>query len=186
MTDTPFSDKLARTRLHSASRGLFWTGLVMLVLGVAAILFPIVSTLAAALMVGWMILFFGTVSLFGSFSIHGTGPFFGALLLSLLAIAGGLFLLLNPVAGAASLTLLVAGLFSVQGAFEISFAFEMRPHQGWAGMLVSGIASVIVAVLIVATWPGISLILLGVLVGINFVSTGVAQMLLSSTLKRLG
>ena len=127
-------------------------------------------------------MFFGGISLFGSFSIHGTGPFFGALLLALLAIGSGLFLILNPVAGAAALTLMVAALLGVQGAFEISFAFHVRPLTGWGTLLVSGIISVVAAVLIIAMWPGISLILLGVLLGINFVSTGIAYIYLSRAL----
>ena len=183
MADTPFSDRVLHQKLYSASRGLFWVGLAMLVLGIAAIIFPIAATLASTLMIGLVLLVFGAGMLFVSFSIHGTGPFFGALLLALLTIAAGLFLLLNPLAGGAALTLMIAGLFSVQGAFEVSFAFDMRPHAGWRGMLLSGITSVAVAVLIVIFWPGISLIFLGVLLGINFISTGVAEMALSRALK---
>ena len=154
-------------------------------LGIVAIVFPMTSTLVATLIVGWMFLLYGVIALIGSFSIHGTGPFFGALLTALLAIAAGVFLLFNPVAGAVALTLLVAGLFSIQGAFEITFAFEMRPHPGWVGLLISGIISVVAAFFIIATWPGISLVLLGVLFGVNFASTGIAYVLLSRTLKTL-
>jgi uncharacterized membrane protein HdeD (DUF308 family) len=183
MTDTPFHKNFFHTRVQAASRRLLWVGLAMTALGIAAIVFPIASTLVATLMVGWLLLFFGVIALFGSFSIHGTGPFFGALLVALLAIATGVFLLVNPAAGAAGLTLVVALLFSLQGASEISFAFEMRPFTGWVGLLVSGIISVIAAVLIVATWPGISLVLLGVLFGVNFLSTGIAYIVVSRALK---
>jgi uncharacterized membrane protein HdeD (DUF308 family) len=185
MADAPFPESFFRGRAEFASRRLFWVGLAMAALGIAAIVFPIASTLVATLMVGWMLLFFGIIALFGSFSIHGTGPFFGALLVALLAIASGVFLLANPAAGAAALTLIVAILFSLQGASEISFAVEMRPFAGWVGLLISGIISVAVAVLIVATWPGISLILLGILFGINFLSTGIAYIFLSHALKSL-
>ncbi len=161
---------------------MLWGGVAMVVLGVAALVFPIISTFVATLMVGWMLLLFGGIGLFGAFSIHGTGPFFGALLVALLALAAGVFLLLNPLAGAVALTLMVAGLFSLQGAFEISFAFEMRPREGWVTLLISGIISVIVAVWIVAVWPGVSLVLLGILFGVNFASTGIAYIFLSRAL----
>jgi uncharacterized membrane protein HdeD (DUF308 family) len=185
MTDAPFNQSFFHSRVKGATRQLFWVGLAMVVLGIVAIIFPMASTLVATLMIGWILLFFGGIMLFGSFSIHGTGPFFGALLLALLAIAAGLYLLLNPAAGAAALTLIVALLFSVQGAFEISFAFELRPLTGWVSLLVSGIISVAAAILIVATWPGISLVLLGVMVGINFLSTGVADIFVSRALKEV-
>jgi uncharacterized membrane protein HdeD (DUF308 family) len=183
MTDAPFPESFFHGRVEAASRRLFWVGLAMAALGIVAIVFPIASTLVATLMVGWMLLFFGIIALLGSFSIHGTGPFFGALLVALLSIAAGVFMLANPAAGAAGLTLIVALLFSLQGASEISFAFEMRPFTGWVGLLISGIISVVAAVLIVATWPGISLVLLGILFGINFASTGFAYLLVSRALK---
>ena len=153
---------------------MFWLGLIMLVIGVVAIVFPILSTLVAALLVGWVLLLAGVASIAGSFSIHGTGPFFAAFLFGALSIAAGVFLLFNPVAGEIALTLLVAVIFTVQGAFELSFALAMRPLAGWIGMLISGLASVLVAVMIAAGWPGISAVLLGILMGINFISTGLA------------
>jgi Short repeat of unknown function (DUF308) len=118
MTNALFPDNFFRGRVEAASRWLFWVGLAMVALGIAAIVFPMASTLVATLTVGWMFLFFGIIALLGSF--HGTGPFFGAMLVALLAIAAGLFLLLHAAAGAAILTLIVGLLFSVQGAFEIS------------------------------------------------------------------
>jgi uncharacterized membrane protein HdeD (DUF308 family) len=183
MSDAPFPEGFFHGRVGIASRRLFWIGLAMAALGLAAIVFPIASTLVATLMIGWMLLFFGSIALLGSFSIHGTGPFFGALLVALLSIAVGVFLLVNPAAGAAGLTLIMALLFSLQGASEISFALEIRPFTGWIGLLISGIVSGVVAVFIVATWPGISLVLLGILLGVNFASTGIAYLLLSRALK---
>jgi uncharacterized membrane protein HdeD (DUF308 family) len=183
MSDTPFADKLFHGRLRAASPRLLWLGVAMVVLGIAAIVFPMASTLVAALLVGWVLLIFGCITLVGSFSIHGTGPFFGALLLALLSIAAGVFLLFNPLAGAIALTLWVGIIFMFQGAFEVFFAFEIYPHPGWAGMLISGIASAAVAVLIVAGWPGISVILLGILLGVNFITTGVGYIFVSRALK---
>jgi len=176
------SDSLFHARLRASSQRLFWLGLVMVVLGIAAIVFPIIFTLVAALLVGWVFLISGVGTFVGSFSIHGTGPFFGALLLSLLSMAAGLFMLFNPLAGAAALTLVVGVIFVFQGAFELFFAFEMRPHSGWAGMLISGIASIVMAFLIAAGWPGISVIVLGILLGVNFLSTGLGYIFVSRAL----
>jgi uncharacterized membrane protein HdeD (DUF308 family) len=76
-------------------------------------------------------------------------------------------------------------IFMLQGAFEIFFAFEMRPHTGWVGMLISGIASIVMAVLIAAGWPGFSVVVLGILLGVNFISTGFGYIFVSRTLKPL-
>jgi len=176
MSGTFLGDNLFHGRLRTAAPGLFWLGLVMVLLGLAAIFFPMVATLAATVLVGWLLLLFGLFALFGAFSIHGTGPFFAALLLGLLAFAAGFFLLFSPLAGAVALTLLAGITFLMQGAFELVFAFEMRPVGGWIGMALSGIASVVVALIIIAGWPGISLIVLGILLGVNFLTTGLAYL----------
>ena len=183
MSAASIVDSLFHGRLKAASGRFFWLGLATTVLGVVALVFPVISTLAATLFVGWMLLFSGGFTLAGSFSIHGTNPFFGALLLSLLSIAAGVFLLFNPGAGALALTLIVGALFMIEGAFEIFLAFEIRPHRGWAAMLLSAIASIALAVMIAAGWPGVSLIVLGVLLGVNFISTGLGYIFLSRALK---
>lgn len=179
MTDILAGGGLLHTRLRASSRQLFWLGLGMTLVGIIAIVFPIVSTLATALFVGWMFLLAGIFLLVGSFTIHGTGPFFGALLIALLMIVAGVFLLFHPVAGAIALTIVVGAVFLVQGAFELALAFEMRPHSGWTWMLLSGIGSVILALVIAIGLPGISLIALGILLGINFLSTGLGYIFAS-------
>ncbi len=182
MSDVSF-DTGFRKRLESAHAWLFWGGVAMVVLGVAAVVFPLVSTVVVELLVGWVLLLSGAVMLWGSFSIHGTGPFFAALLTSLLSVAVGVFMLFNPPAGVLALTLMLALVFMVDGAFEIVFAFELRPYTGWGWMLASGLASVLASILIAAGWPQISSVLLGLLLGLNFISSGLAYVTLASALK---
>lgn len=155
----------------------------MVVLGIAAIVWPAISTLVATLFVGWMMLVSGLVVLIGSFTIQGTGPFFAAFLLALFSIAAGVFLLFSPQAGAVALTLVVAVVFLFQGAFETLLAFEVRPFSGWAAMLISAIVTIIVALLIVAEWPAISLFLLGILFGVNFITTGIGYISIARALE---
>lgn len=171
-------------RLRTISPRLFWLGLLLALVGLAAILFPEFSTLAATMLVGWILLIAGTLLFIGSFWIHGTLPFFAGNLFGLLSAAGGVFLLFNPLSGAIALTLVVGILFMFQGASELMFAFETRPAPSWVGMLISGLASIVLAVIIVAGWPGISAIALGLLLGINFLSTGIAYMFISRTLSK--
>ena len=179
MTDTALGGGLLHTRLQASSRHLLWVGLAMALVGIVAIVFPVISTLATALFVGWMLLLAGIFLFVGSFTIHGTGPFFGALLIALLTIAAGVFLLFNPLAGAIALTVMLGILFMIQGAFEITLAFEMRPHAAWMWMLLSGLASVVLALVIAFGLPAISLVALGILLGINFLSTGLGYIFAS-------
>lgn len=183
MGNASFIDNIFQGRLRAASKKLFWIGLVTVVLGIAAIAFPFISTMAVTLFVGWLLLIFGLITFFNAFSIHGTGPFFGTLLLGLLSIAAGLYLLFHPAVGETALTLIVGILFMVQGASETVFAFEARPLKGWVGMLLSGIASIVLAVLIMASWPAISVVAVGILLGVDFISTGLGLIFVSRALK---
>ncbi len=170
-------------RLGTAAGRLFWLGVVLLALGVGAVIFPMVSSLVATAFIGWILLISGIVALTGSFSFHGAGPFFGALLLGLLSIAAVAFLLMKPLAGAVALTLMLGMIFMIKGAVELFFAFEMRPFPGRSGMLTSVIISIIMAVLILATWPGISMVVLGLLLGVNVISSGLGYIVVSRLMR---
>jgi uncharacterized membrane protein HdeD (DUF308 family) len=182
MTTLNPGEGLFHSRVRAASKRLFWVGLVMTLAGIAAILFPIVSTLASTIFVGWALLMGGVFLLVGAFAVHGTGHFFGALLVTLLMIAAGVFLLFNTLAGALILTILLGVLFMLQGAVEFAFAMEIRPNPSWIWMLLSAIASIVLAVIIAAGLPGISLIALGLLIGVNFVTTGIGYMFMSRSI----
>ena len=183
MVTTLHSGSFFHDRLRAASSRLFWLGLIMALLGIAAIAFPIFSTLAATLLVGWALPISGVAMFISSFWIHGTGPFFAANLFGLLSTAAGVFLLFNPLAGAVALTLVVGAMFIFQGAAELMFAMEMRPASGWVGMLLSGIASIALAIIIAYGWPAISLVVLGLLLGINFLTTGLGYIFVSRAFK---
>ncbi|MBV8683338.1 MAG: DUF308 domain-containing protein [Caulobacteraceae bacterium] len=180
---TSFLDHPFQAQVRKEAGHLMWLGLAFLVIGIAALVFPMISTLAATLLVGWILIFSGVASLFGAFSIRGAGPFFGALLFGLLALAAGVFILARPLGGALAITLCLAILFMIQGAFEAVLAFELRPARGWFWMLISAVASVIVALVIIAGWPGVSLIALGIIIGVNFISSGLAYLLLGGALR---
>lgn len=174
----------AMDALRKNRKLIFWYGLGLTIIGILALFFPMVSTLAAELFIGLSFLFAGLVGFIGSFSVKGTGPFFGALLWSLLQVAAGIFLVVNPLAGAVALTLFIAVLFMFQGAYELALAFTMGKGtpRGW--VILSAIISILAGVLIASGMPGLSVVVLGVLVGVNFLSSGLALMMLSRTLRR--
>lgn len=165
------------------SGALFWVGLGLAIIGLMALIFPVASTYVSALMIGWMFILAGFVSLFSSFQIRGAGPFFGALLFSLLTLLAGVFLVANPGVGLLALTIVLAVLFIVNGASEIFFAFELRPASGWWWMLISALISIVLGVMVAAGLPAASLFVLGVLVGVNFLSSGVALMFIARQVK---
>lgn len=167
-------DKLGKNKTT-----LFWTGIAMAVIGLLAVAFPIVATLSVELLIGWVFIFAGIIGFVGAFSYHGTGPFFGALLLALLKVVAGVFLLINPAAGVVALTLVVAVLFMVEGAMQLALAFELKEGSGRGWMIFSAVVAILAGILIAANLPGASVFLLGLLVGFNFLCTGIAMIMLS-------
>lgn len=183
MTTSSFEGPLGGFLRKESSR-LMWFGGALLAIGAAAVIFPVVSTLVATVFVGWLLIISGLTTLFAAFSIRGAGPFFGALLTSLLSLAAGVFILMRPGVGALGLTICLGALFMIQGAFEMMLAFELRPAKGWGWMLMSALASIFLSLVIVGGWPGTSLTALGIVIGVNFISTGVAYLTVGGTVKQ--
>lgn len=177
------AESLLHKRVRSVPRHFFWVGLALTLLGIAAIVFPWISTLVATLLVGWFLFVASIFTLLGSFTIRGTGPFFGALLLSLLSAGAGIFLMVNPGAGAVVLTTLLAILFLIEGAFEIMLALELRPIGAWIWMLLAAAASIFLGLFIAAGLPLASTVVLGLILGLNFLSTGVGYLFLARDIK---
>ncbi len=172
-------------RIAERKTEFFWIGVALAVVGALAIFFPVVATLTVEIMIGWLLLLVGIVTAFSAFRLEGTGAFFGTVLVGLLELGIGLYLLTHPAAGIVTLTVLLAALFLVEGAVQLSFAFEMRERQSWLWMLLSGMISIAVGLIIAAGLPAISLFALGLVVGINFLSTGIAFIVMSRSVSEL-
>lgn len=169
--------------LEKGRKTVMWVGVLLLALGILAVVFPSVSTLATNYFIGWVLLLAGALMFFGSFAILGAGPFFGALLFSLLTLACGGFLLFNPESGTVALTIIVAVLFMFDGAYQMTLAFGLRPAKGWGWVLVSAILSAAIGFVIATNLAGTSQFVLGLLVGIKFIFTGIAYIMLARELK---
>ena len=172
-------------RLAQRNDQLFWSGIAMTVVGAFALLFPLGTTFTIAVMVGWLLIFAGAATLYDAFTVESTGPFFGKLLLGLLKLALGVFLVRHPNVGMVALTLLLAAVFMIDGAVQVAVALELRPRDGWVWILVAGLIAIGAGLLIAAELPKTSHFVLGVLLGISFLSTGISRIVLSRRLTAL-
>jgi uncharacterized membrane protein HdeD (DUF308 family) len=157
---------------------LFLTeGIILVLLGIAAIVLPEVATLAITLVIGWLFLISGVVGLVTTFWMRDAPGFWWALLSAVIAIAAGVVLLLWPVNGVISLTLLLIAFFVVEGVATIMYAIEHRAQLSgrWGWMLASGVVDLILAGIIFAGLPGTVAWALGLLVGINMLFGGTAM-----------
>ena len=151
-------------------------GIVLVVLGVLAIIIPPIATIAFTIFLGWLFLISGVMGLITTFLARHAPGFWWSLLSAVLAIAAGIVLLLWPISGAISLTLLLIVFFIIEGVLSIMYALEHKKELSgrWGWMLVSGIIDLILAAIIWAGLPGTAAWALGLLVGINMLFGGAA------------
>jgi uncharacterized membrane protein HdeD (DUF308 family) len=149
-------------------------GIVLLILGALAIVVPPLATLGVTIFLGWLFLISGVVGLVMTFMARGAPGFWWSLLSGVLGIVAGLVLLVWPLTGAVSLTLVVTAFFIVEGVASIMYGLEHRRELSgrWAWMLASGIVDLILAAIILTGLPGSALWAIGLLVGINMIFGG--------------
>ena len=151
-------------------------GIVMVILGILAVAWPAVATIAVDLYVGWLFLISGMVGLVAMFSVRDFPAFLWTLLTAALAMAAGVLLIWKPEQGAASLTIVLTALFIAEGVFQIVGLFAYRDVMpgSWGWMCVSGICDLLLAAVLIAYWPVSASWALGLIVGINLITSGVA------------
>ena len=128
-------------------------GGALIVAGVASILIPAISDVAASRVLGSMLVVSGLIQVAQSGKMLNWIGFIWHLLLGLLATVGGALIYMDPFAGVIALTLLIAVIFAVHGVTQIGFAWKMRGRSGWHWFLISGCIALIVAVLLVMKLP---------------------------------
>ncbi len=165
-----------------ADKGWFLgAGVILILLGAAAIAVPIVASLAIETLFGWILLAGGLIKIVHSFRASNTGKCLLRLLGGVMYLAIGGIFLFYPLQGVLTLTLLLAILFVLEGIIKIAVSLRIRPMLNWGWMLTSGIAAFILAVLIFSGYPGDTTWVLGLLVGINLVFSGWTMLMLSAS-----
>lgn len=179
---------IAAARRAIAERwGWFLTiGIVLALAGVAAIAFPLVSAIAAKVALGWIFLVSGALLAVHAFSVQQWRGFLLSLLLGALYLVAGGWLAFFPFTGIVTLTILLAALFLVEGVLEVVMAVRVRPHEGWGWLMLSGLVAIAVGVLIAYELPSSAEWAIGLLAGINLLSTGISFILVALAGRRVG
>jgi uncharacterized membrane protein HdeD (DUF308 family) len=157
-------------------------GIVLLLLGLAAIILPQVASVAVEILIGWLLLMSGIVGLWSSFATRHAPGFAWSLLSAVAAIMAGLVLLLWPLSGVVTLTLVLSAFLCVEGVVSIFYALEHRRELSgrWGMLLFSGVVDLLLAGLILSGLPATAAWAIGVLVGINLVMGGIALIAMAS------
>jgi uncharacterized membrane protein HdeD (DUF308 family) len=148
---------------------LLLLGIAEGVAGAIAIAMPLIGTLVSTFAYGWILLISGV--LYGAHALRMRG-WRGLAWHSLLALAYiviGVMILMNPLPGAAAVTLMLAGFLIATGVLRVALAWRVRPSDHWMWIASGGVLSAALGILLIGGWPGTSLWALGLLLGINLV-----------------
>jgi len=168
---------------HASAWSIVW-GVLLIIFGALAIIAPMEAAIAVNIVFAWLIIFAGAVHLAVAFHAHSAGSIIWKLLVGIAYVCFGVYLLLHPVLGVASLTLLLACLFLIEGVLDIILFFRMRSVQGSGWVLLDGIVTLLLGGLIYLHWPSSSAWVIGTLVGISMIISGVTRVMISFAVRR--
>jgi len=183
-----FQESLTQDRMRariSATIAQHWkqtlgVGLLLELLGILAFAMPVLSTLAVDIMVGWLLFLGGIARVVTLLRARHWPGYWWSLAAGVLTVIVGTMLVLRPLGGVLTLTMVLAVVFLVEGMSAIFAGLDFRHHaRNWGWLLFSGFVNLVLVFLIWSGWPGTAVWAIGMLVGINLIVTGLSLIMLS-------
>ena len=162
-------------------------GILLAVCGTAALVFPaltVLTSFAAVVVLGVTLMIAGLATIVTAFWAGKWSGMLVQLLIGILYLVTGFAMTDAPGPSTAVLTLFIASLFIVAGAFRTVAALVVRfPHWGWT--LLNGVVTLLMGVVIYRHFPEASLWVIGVLVGVDMVFQGWSWIMLSLAIRKI-
>jgi uncharacterized membrane protein HdeD (DUF308 family) len=165
-------DPAVREGLARTWRALMLVGVLAIFVGCIAILVPAVASVGTAIFIGWVLLIVGGFLVAAAFTAHSIGTVLLRLVWALLTVIVGVWLIVEPHNGTLTLTLVLGLYFLFMGLTRIAVAFAARGQQSAGLVGLSGLAGLIVGILILAKFPSSADWAIGLLVGIDLIFAG--------------
>ena len=155
-------------------KAFLFEGILLAILGLAAMIVPPLASLAVTIFLGWMFLVTGIAGLVISFWARAMPGYWWSLISAALAVLAGGILLARPMQGVLTLTIVIGAYFLAEGVATIMYALEHRKELSgrWSWLLVAGLMDILIAFFIIAGLPGSAEWAIGLLVGINLLFGG--------------
>ena len=168
---------------NASTISILW-GVLLIVFGMVAVGSPLLAAVTVNALVAWLIVLAGVVHLMLAFRAHQAGSVIWKVLVGIAYLCFGGYLIMHPVLGVASLTLLLGSLFLIEGILNIVLYVKMRPIHGSSWMLVDGIVTLLLGLMIYLQWPSSSAWAIGTLVGVSMIFSGVARVMMSLAVRK--
>jgi uncharacterized membrane protein HdeD (DUF308 family) len=146
-------------------------GILLFIGGLIVLGDVVVATVVSILFIGWLALIFGIIGIVASlFKIGKGGGFWSTLLTGALIGVLGLMILRHPLIGAGVITLMAGIIFLVGGIVRLVAGFEPSPAR-WV-LIISGVAGIILGLIVLFNPVQSTLTLLGILLGVQLLIDG--------------
>jgi uncharacterized membrane protein HdeD (DUF308 family) len=155
-------------------KAFFLEGILLAILGIAALILPPLASLAITIFLGWMFLISGIGGLIATFWARNTPGFWWSLISAALAVLAGMILLARPMQAVLTLTIVLGAYFLAEGVATIMYALEHRRELTgrWSWLVISGLVDIVISFLVITGLPSSAEWAIGVLVGINLLFGG--------------
>ena len=149
-------------------------GVLLIVAGVLAIIYPVFSSATVVVLLGWLLIISGIVQGLSLIGARHVPHFWLQLISVILAVLVGLLFLRDPAQGMVTIALLLIVFFMMEGISKVVFALTIRPFPNWGWVLASGLVGIALSLILWASMPVTAAWLIGFLLGVNLISVGAA------------
>jgi uncharacterized membrane protein HdeD (DUF308 family) len=160
-------------------------GILLLILGLLSVASPFTSGLAVTLSVGVLLIVGGIAKCLFAFRAGAFGRGLLVFLFGLLTLIVGGYMVSQPVAGLASIALILAAYFVATGILAIFASFQLKPASGWGWMLANGVVTLLLGAIIWRQWPVSGAWAVGILFGVQLAMTGLALLMAGSAVRQV-
>lgn len=165
-------DPEVREGLRRSWKALMTVGILAILIGCVAIIVPAAAAVGTAIFIGWILVIAGAFLVAGAFMAHSIGSVILRLIWALLTVIVGLWLIVEPHNGTLTLTLVLGIYFLFMGLTRIAVAFAARGKEGAGLVGLSGVAGLLIGILVLAKFPSSASWAIGLLVGIDLIFAG--------------
>ncbi|PSR14660.1 hypothetical protein C8255_23870 [filamentous cyanobacterium CCP3] len=178
---------LSSEEIKKATNWVIFLSIALIVLGILAIISPMIASAFFTAMMGWIALISGILMVIQSFRSHPVRGFWLNLIVGLLYAISGLYILLNLGAALLALTLAFGILFIVEGIYTIIMGFTQKVGRSMSWLVVlNGVVTLILGIMVLNRWPVSALWLIGLYVGISLLLTGISLLAAALAARKIG
>ena len=148
------------------------SGTILVLLGLAGILFPTIATFTTIVFVAYLMLLAGLTA--GWLTWASNKKDWAGWLKSIFLVIVSLLMLFYPMDGVAALGMLFTIYFFIDAFAGFGLAFSLRPQKIWWLWLINAVTSLVLGIIFMIGWPFSSIFMIGLFVGISLLFDGFA------------